>query len=79
MIKIRLARFGKKNDPFYRIVAIDESKKRNGQSIAKLGFWHPRTNDLQVLKDEISDWKSRGAQITSAVNKLLEQKPSKKA
>lgn len=38
MIKIRLSRLGKRNKPFYRIVAIDESKKREGEPREVLGF-----------------------------------------
>ena len=31
VVRIRLARFGRKNRPFYRIVAIDSRKARQGQ------------------------------------------------
>ena len=71
MVKIRLSRFGKKNDPFYRIVAIDENKKTTGQSLDKIGFWHPRTNTKQIDKTKLKNWVSKGAIITAAVGKLL--------
>ena len=33
VVRIRLARFGRKNRPFYRIVAIDARKARQGRYI----------------------------------------------
>lgn len=71
MVKIRLARFGKRNDPFYRIVAIDEQSKRSGSHVAKLGFWHPRTKQVEIDKSGIKEWVAKGAQITPAVQKLI--------
>lgn len=71
MVKIRLARFGKKNDPFYRIVAIDEAKKTTGQSLDKIGFWHPRTKTKEIDKAKLKSWVDKGAVVSQAVNKLL--------
>lgn len=71
MIKIRLAKVGKRNAPFYRIVAIEESKKREGEPIDILGFWDKTKNRVEVNKDKLNKWKKRGAQVTKAVEKLL--------
>ncbi len=71
MIKIRLARKGKKNNPFYQIVVIDDSKKRGGKSVKRLGYWDAYKNKLQINKEEISFWLSKGAQLTRAVEELL--------
>jgi len=73
MVKIRLAREGKKNDPFYRVVAIDSRKKREGKNLAILGYWHPRKKELKLKKDEIQKWVKKGAQVSMAVKKLMEQ------
>lgn len=73
MIKIRLARFGKKNDPFYRIVAIDHQNKLTGKSQAIVGHWHPKSNLLKVEKDQIDAWVKKGAQVSPAVEKLLQK------
>ena len=70
-VKIRLTRQGKKNDPFYRIVAIDESRKRGGQALEILGFWHPQSNLVEVKKENIDSWVSKGAQVSPAVSKLM--------
>lgn len=74
MVKIRLSRLGKKNDPFYRIVAIDSQKKRAGKSLAVLGYWHPRTDKQEVNKEEIKKWQEKGAIVSAAVEKLIKTK-----
>ncbi len=78
MIKVRLARLGKRNDPFYRIVAIDERKKRGGAALEILGHWHPAKNDKKIDKKAIDNWVSKGAQLSTGVRNLLEGKPKKK-
>lgn len=71
MIKIRLARFGKRNDPFYRIIATEEKNKREGKCIDILGFWDKKNKKIKIDKDKLLQWKNNGAQITKSVEKLL--------
>ncbi len=71
MIKIRLARGGRKNKPFYRIVAIEESRKREGRAQDIIGFWHPAKDIKKIDKKKLKFWLERGAQMTRAVKKLL--------
>lgn len=71
MVKIRLARWGRKNDPFYRIVAIDGEKKVTGIPLAILGFWNPRENKKEIDKKEIQNWVKKGAKVSPTVEKLL--------
>jgi small subunit ribosomal protein S16 len=71
-VKIRLTRLGKKNDPFYRIIAIDESRKRGGQALEVLGHWHPQSNQVEVKKENITAWVSKGARLSPAVTKLMQ-------
>lgn len=70
MVIIRLARAGKKNDPFYRIVAIDSQKKRSGKALDILGFWNPRENKSKLDKKMLAEWVKKGAQVSPAVKKL---------
>ena len=70
-VKIRLARIGKKHAPYYRIVAIDSRKKRDGASLEILGTDNPLKGELvQFHNDRIEDWVSKGAIATDAVKKL---------
>lgn len=71
MVKIRLARLGKKNNPFYRVVAVDSTKKLSGEFLAILGFWHPQKNTIKIDKKSIDEWVKKGAQVSMAVKKLM--------
>lgn len=72
-VKIRLVRFGKKNHPFYRIVACDENEKRNGNFIEILGTYDPIPNVSAVIlkNDRVVHWLKNGAQPTDTVRTLL--------
>lgn len=74
MIKIRLSRGGSKNKPFYRIVAIEKSRKRGGKPLDIIGYWNPQKNDFKINKDKLKVWTEKGAKKTTAVDKLLENK-----
>lgn len=76
MIKIRLSRVGAKNQPKYRIVAIDEQNKRDGKFIEILGHYNPTVKPAEIVidKDRLSYWISTGAQTTAAVAKLTQEK-----
>ena len=71
MIKIRLARGGVKKKPFYRIVAIEESRKRGGKPLDVIGYWNPQKSDLKINKDKLKVWIEKGAKKTTAVDNLL--------
>lgn len=73
MVIIRLERRGKKNHPFYRIVATDERKKIGGTSLETLGFWDPHTQEKKLEKESIKKWVEKGAKISNAVKKLMEK------
>lgn len=74
MIKIRLTRQGAKKAPFYRIVAIDEQRKRNGKPLDIVGYWRPSNDEFMLDKDKLAQWIKNGAQTTKAVDKLIETK-----
>lgn len=71
MVKIRLARTGVRNKPFYRIVAIDHKAKKTAPPLAILGHWQPSTKTIKIDKEELAKWVKKGAQISVAVAKLL--------
>jgi len=71
MIKIRLSRHGKKNNPVYRVVAIDHQRKNNGKALEVLGFWHPQAETKEIDKKAITAWVKKGAQVSEAVKKLI--------
>lgn len=74
MVKIRLSRSGVRNNPCYRIVAIDERKGPKGKFLDIVGNWHPAKKSLKINKEILAKWVKVGAKISPAVEKLLKQK-----
>ncbi len=70
-VKIRLARFGKRGHALYRLVAIDEHKKRDGSAVETLGNYDPHTRKLEIKNDRLKYWLSVGAKPTKTVSDLL--------
>ena len=73
MVRIRLARGGRKKSPFYRIVAIDQRRKIKGKSLDVLGFWNPVKDEMEIDQKKLKEWLEKGAQISDGVRKLLEK------
>ena len=71
MVTIRLARFGRKKGAFYRIVALDSTKKTAGANLEVLGYWNPLKKDLKVEKEKVAAWVKNGAQMSATVKELL--------
>jgi small subunit ribosomal protein S16 len=73
MVKIRLQRAGAKNRPFYRVVAIDERRQRDGRALEFLGTYNPVTEPPQIRleSDRIEAWRARGARLSGAVASLV--------
>ncbi|OGD86194.1 30S ribosomal protein S16 [Candidatus Curtissbacteria bacterium RBG_16_39_7] len=70
-VKIRLSRFGKKDNPTYRIVVCDARTKREGKFLEIIGNYNPKIGPK--INDKRYDyWISVGAQPTKAVLKLIE-------
>ena len=73
MVKVRLRRMGAINKPFYRIVAVDSRKKRDGKYLDNLGYYDPKTEPLtlQIETDKAIKWLKVGAQISETVQSLF--------
>ena len=76
VVKLRLQRFGRKKRPYYRIVATDARKPRDGKPIEFLGTFDPLVDKngnkkLRLKEDRVNYWLSVGAQPTDRVAKLL--------
>jgi small subunit ribosomal protein S16 len=73
MVKIRLTRAGAKKRPFYRVVAIDERRQRDGRALEFLGTYDPKQEpERLVLRSEAIDaWVKKGAQLSPTVKSLL--------
>lgn len=72
MLKIKLARFGKRNQPHYRIVVNEARDKRDGSYVALLGHYAP-TQEPKLLQIDVAafdTWVKQGAQPTETVASL---------
>jgi small subunit ribosomal protein S16 len=70
---IRLARFGARKKPFYRVVVIEKERARNGRPVEVVGTYNPRTSPATVdfQRERVTYWVSKGAKCSERVEKLL--------
>ena len=78
MLMIRLARFGAKKKPFYRIVVIEKERARNGPNLEVVGQYNPLTSPPQVVlkHDRLEHWTRNGAKMSDTVKRLVEKNPA---
>ncbi len=78
MVMIRLARVGAPKQPYYRIVVIEKDRARNGRSIEVVGTYNPRTSpaSVELKHDRVAYWRSKGAQFSPIVAKLVTKNPA---
>ncbi|MDO4400478.1 MAG: 30S ribosomal protein S16 [Coriobacteriia bacterium] len=73
-VKIRLARYGAKKRPYYRIVVADSRTARDGRAIEQVGTYNPLTEPATVKLDleKVDQWLANGAQPTDTVARLID-------
>jgi len=77
-VKIRLARYGAKKKPFYRVVVTDSRFPRDGRFLEVVGTYDPRNKatGLNLKVQAIQEWITRGAEPSDTVRKLLRNSAS---
>ena len=75
---IRLARVGARKQPYYRVVVIEKARARNGRALEVVGTYNPRTTptSIDLKRERIDYWRSKGAQVSERVSKLLSKSSS---
>jgi small subunit ribosomal protein S16 len=75
MVTIRLSRKGKRNSPFFHIVAVDKMKKRDGAVLEKIGTYDPSVKDVKskgkVNLELYKSWIAKGAQPSETVVQIV--------
>jgi small subunit ribosomal protein S16 len=74
MVKLRLARQGRKKVPIYKIIVADSRSRRDGRFIESLGQYRPENEPgqkVQVKEDRVMHWLKVGAQPSDTVRSLL--------
>jgi small subunit ribosomal protein S16 len=74
-VRIRLARYGGKKSPYYRVVAAHGEARRDGRFLELLGTYDPSKTEghLSLKRDRYDYWVSVGAQPSDTVASLLRQ------
>ena len=74
-VKIRLARYGAKKRPFYRIVVADGRYPRDGRFLENVGTYNPMVepNEVTLKKERIEYWLGQGATPSDTVGSLLKK------
>lgn len=75
MLKIKLARFGKKHQPHFRMVINEARDKRDGSYVENIGHYAPTQTPkiLEINVERYEYWISQGAQPTDTVKSLYEK------
>ena len=72
MLKIRLQRTGRINDPAYRIVVTEHTRgPKSGKFVEKLGTYNPKTKARTLDADRVKYWISVGAQPSGTMHNML--------
>ena len=75
---IRLARFGAKKKPSYRIVVIEKDRARDSRAVEVVGHYNPvaKPKVIELDRDRIQYWQGKGAQVSDTVARLLKNAPA---
>ncbi|MEQ1884474.1 MAG: 30S ribosomal protein S16 [Bryobacteraceae bacterium] len=78
MLMIRLARFGAKKKPTYRVVVIDKERARDSRAVEVVGTYNPVANPAAVNlnHERIQHWIKNGAQPSDTVARLIKTNPA---
>ena len=78
MLAIRLARFGSKKAPTYRVVVIEKDRARDSRAVEVVGHYNPCSDPAAVVLDHerLQFWIKNGAQPTDVVKRLVKSNPA---
>ena len=72
MLKMRLQRTGRKNEPHFRVVITDQRNGvQYGQFIDSVGAYNPKAGTIDLKKEAITEWIAKGVQLSDTVHNFL--------
>jgi small subunit ribosomal protein S16 len=75
MLKIRLQRTGRKNDPHFRLIVTESTLKPKTSQFAEIvGTYNVKAGIFEAKADRVNHWISVGAQVTPTAHNLLVSK-----
>jgi small subunit ribosomal protein S16 len=78
MLMIRLARFGAKKKPTYRVVVIEKERARDSRAVEIVGHYNPVADPVvcELQHERIDHWTRSGAQMSDTVKRLVKSFPA---
>lgn len=74
MLRIRLARTGRKKLAHYRVVVSESDRTPTGGAAVQLGHYNPHTKELNVDTEKLQQYLDQGAQPSGRIVKLLQDR-----
>ncbi len=72
MLKMRLQRIGRKNEPHFRVVVTDQKNGvQSGKFIDIVGSYNPKAGTIELKKELIAEWIGKGVQLSDTVHNFL--------
>lgn len=72
MLKIRLQRTGRTNNPSYRVVVTEHTNgPKSGRAVESLGSYNPKSKERILNEERIKHWLSKGAQASGTMHNML--------
>ena len=72
MLKIRLQRTGRTNDPSYRVVVTEHTNgPKSGRAVEKVGTYNPKSKERTLDAERIKYWISKGAKPSGTMHNML--------
>ena len=77
-VVLRLKRMGTKKKPFYRVVAVNKSDKRDGKVLDEIGWYDPKkkTDNISIDKERVGYWLENGAKPSDTVKSMIKKSGS---
>ena len=70
-VKLRMTKFGRHKDPFFRIVAADSRFARDGRYSEQIGTFDPETGKANINEELAIKWLKAGAKPSESIKTLL--------
>lgn len=71
MLRMRLQRFGRKHEPYYRVVIAQKTAPVKGKYLSSVGHYNPVKEILEIDKDRALGWLNKGVTPSNRVSRLL--------
>lgn len=72
MLKIRLQRIGRKNDPSFRAVLTDsKNSTKSGRFLEILGTYNPKAGQAKFQAERIKYWMGQGAKLSDTMHNFM--------